>query len=87
MEPALPALGLAGPRVPGEAERLEPAAGKRHEVLLEGLDAEGVGDLELAGLAVRTVGPNEELAVATEERRRDARGGVTRAWSKLPRTV
>ena len=71
MEPPLPALG-ARPRVPGQPERLEPAAGQRHEVLLQGVDAEGVGDLELGGLAVGAVGPNEELAVAAEERRRDA---------------
>src|SRR4029079_7199513 len=41
-----------------------------HEVLLEGRDAEGVGDLELPGLAVGALGAHEELAVAAEERRR-----------------
>ena len=76
-EPPLAPLG-ARPRVPGQAERLEPAARERHEVLLEGVDAEGVGDLELAGLAVRAVGANEELAVAAEERRRDAPVGDAR---------
>ena len=71
VKPALTALG-PGPRVPGQAQRLEPTARERDEVLLEGIDAEGIGDLELTGLAVRPVGANEELAVAAEERRGDA---------------
>src|SRR5262249_6306769 len=59
MHPALTALP-PGSRVPGDPERLETAVGKRHQVLLEGPDPEGVGDLELAELAVRTVGADQE---------------------------
>ena len=70
VEPALTAL-RPGPRVPCQAEGLEPTPGERDEVLLEGIDAEGVGDLELAELAVRPVGADEELPVAAEERRGD----------------
>ena len=77
MEPPLAPLGPR-PRVPGQPERLEPAPGERHEVLLQGVDAEGVGDLELGGLAVGAVGPNEVLAVAAEERRRAAPVGDAR---------
>ncbi len=77
VEPALTALG-PGPRVPRQAEGLEPPPGERDEVLLEGIDAEGVGDLELAELAVRAVGADEELPVAAEERRGDAPVGDPR---------
>ena len=71
MKPSLPAL-RAGPRVPGQAERLEPAVGERDEVLLQGVDTERVRDLELARLAVRALGADEELAVPAEERGGDA---------------
>jgi hypothetical protein len=58
--------------VPRHGERLESAAGERDEVLLERLDTEGVGDLELGRLAVRTLRLDEERAFAPEEARGDA---------------
>ncbi len=41
VEPAL-AAPILGPAVPGDAERLQPAAGERDQILLKGIDAEGV---------------------------------------------
>ena len=60
-------------RVPGDGQALVAAAGKRHQVLLQRHEAERVGDLVVVKLAVRAVGPHEELAVPLRERRRDAR--------------
>ena len=70
VEPALPPV-RAGPGVPRQAERLEPAVREPNEVLLERIGPEGVGDLELGRLPVRPVGPDDELPVAAEERRDD----------------
>ena len=67
--PPLPAPG-GGTGVPGDVERLVAAARKRDEVLLQGIHAEGVGDLVLAHRPIGTVGPHEVLAVATVEARR-----------------
>ena len=71
VHPPLASLGL-GPRVPREAERLEPAARKRNQILLQRLHAEGVRDLELARLAVGAVRPDQELPIAPREGRRHA---------------
>ena len=70
VEPALAAL-ILGPRVPGDAQRLQAAVGKGDQILLQRIDAEGVADLELAGPAVRPVGGDVEFAVALEEARGD----------------
>ena len=59
-------------RVPRDRERLEPAAGLRDEVLLERMDAEGVGDVEVGDGSVGSVGVDDELPVAAEEARNDA---------------
>ena len=59
-------------RVPGDIESLQPAAADVDEILLQRFVGEGVFDLELALLAVRPLGPDEEPAVALEERRQDA---------------
>ena len=85
MEPALPAL-ILGPRIPGDAERLQPAVREGDQILLQRIDAEGVADLEVVELAVRPVGGDEELAVAPEEARGHA-AWVKLASSKLPSTV
>ena len=61
-----PALLLC---VPGNRQRLQAAAGDRDQVLLQGVDAERVGDLEVGQFAVRPVGVDEVLAVAAEEAR------------------
>ncbi len=71
VEPALPAL-LRRPGVPADVQGLVPAARKRDQVLLQREGPEGVGDRVLPELPVRPVGANEELAVALEERGRDA---------------
>ena len=71
VKPALAALVL-GPRIPGERERLHAAVGKFDEVLLQGIEAEGVFHLERGELAVRPVGLDEELAVLAKEARRHA---------------
>ena len=65
-EPALPAL-LPGPAVPGDGQALQTAAGAFDQVLLEGCDAEGVGDGEVCGLAVFALGVDEKAPVALEE--------------------
>ena len=74
MEPALPAL-ILGPRIPGDAERLQPAVREGDQVLLQRVDTEGVADLEVFELAVRSVRGDEELAVAPEEARGHAAMG------------
>ena len=65
-EPAL-AAGRPGTRVPGRRQRLEPPARERNQVLLKGIDAEGVGNLILGRLAVGTLGPDQVLAVPAEK--------------------
>ncbi len=72
VEPALPALRLR-PRVPRDAERLQPAAGHFDQVLLQRAHTERVLDLVVGELAVGTVGIDEVLPVAVRERRRRAR--------------
>ena len=49
-------------RIPGDIKRLQPAAADIDEILLQRFVGEGVFDLELAFLAVRPFGPDEELA-------------------------
>jgi len=66
MEPALSAL-LLGAAIPGDRQRLQPAVRKFDEILLQRLDAKGVFHLECGKLAVRPVGLDEELPIATEE--------------------
>ncbi len=66
VEPPLPARGLRA-RVPRDAERLQAAARKLDQVLLQGRHAEGVPDLVVGELAVGAVGVNVELLVAPEE--------------------
>src|SRR5262249_48310293 len=71
MEPALAAL-VFRPAVPGDRKRLYAAVREFDQVLLEGIDAEGVFDLERRKLAVGPVGLNEELFVFLEETGLDA---------------
>src|SRR5262245_19190652 len=66
VKPALASL-LFRPCVPRDRQRLHTTIGKRDEILLKGLDAEGVLDLEIGELAVRTIGVHEELAIATKK--------------------
>ena len=58
--------------VPRDGEALQSSAGHRDQVLLQRFDAEGVGHLELASLAVRPFGLDQEEPVAAEEARRHA---------------
>ena len=58
---------LAALRVPRDRQALEVAAGKRRQVLLERLDTEGVGQLEVGELPVRTLRVDEEPPVTREE--------------------
>ena len=53
--------------VPGDGEGLQPPAGKGDEVLLEREPPEGVGHLELPGLAVGAFGVHEVLPVFSGE--------------------
>ncbi len=71
MEPALTAL-LRRARVPGQAEGLEPTAGKRDQILLQRRPAEGVADRIVPQLPVGPVGLHEEGVVSTEEAGCDA---------------
>jgi hypothetical protein len=66
MEPDLATLVL-GPRIPGQAQALEPAARKFDQILLEGRPAEGVADGKVLEFAIRTLGMYEEAAIPAEE--------------------
>ncbi len=66
MEPSLTSLAL-GARIPGDAQGLQATAAERHQVLLERRDAEGVADLELAGLSFGIGGLDEESPIASAE--------------------
>src|SRR5206468_4364541 len=66
VEPATSAV-FARPAVPGDAERLQAAAGELDQILLQGVDAERVLDLEIGEASVGAVGADEETAVALEE--------------------
>jgi hypothetical protein len=70
VEPVLATL-LFGPAVPGDAERLQPAARQRDQVLLKRVDAEAVSDRILVQRAVRAVGADHELVTIAEEGGRD----------------
>jgi len=49
--------------IPGNGKALEAAAGKGHEILLEGEPPEGVGNFEVAHLSFRPLGVNKELPI------------------------
>ena len=72
-EPPLTAL-CRGPRVPRDRQRLNAAAGKVQQVLLQRVDAERVADLVVVMLSVSALGVHNELVAAAKERRRDASG-------------
>ncbi len=78
VKPALAALVLrAG--VPADVERLHAAVGKGDQVLLQRVDAEGVGDAVLVQRPVRAVGAHVVAVVFLEEGRGDGvvgEGGV-----------
>jgi hypothetical protein len=66
LEPSLAAL-LFWPAVPANAERQQPPAGKRDQVLLQRIDAESVGDRIVVQCSVRAIGADHELfAIAVE---------------------
>ena len=79
-----PALRL---RVPGGGERLQPAAGEGHEVLLQRRDAEGVGHLVVAHRAVGPLGVDHELLALPEEPPGLAAVDRSVAPAKSPSTV
>ena len=68
VEPALTARGLRT-RIPGDRQRLQTAARKFDQILLQRLDTERVLDVEVRELPVRAVGADDETLVATRERR------------------
>src|SRR6185369_1059230 len=68
MEPALAALAF-GTCVPGEGQGLHAAIGKLNEILLKGIDAEGVFHFEGGEFAVSAVGFDEKLSVVAKEAR------------------
>ena len=59
--------------IPGDGQRLQPAARKLDQVLLQRIDAEGVADPEVLQRAVRAVGPDLECLAVTKEAGLDAR--------------
>ena len=69
-----PALAARRPRaaVPGDRQRLQPAVGELHQVLLQGIDAEGVFDLEGGEPSVRAIGLDQEFSILAEEAGSDA---------------
>ncbi len=72
MKPSLAAFG-ARAAVPRYLERLKPPPGKRNEILLQGRNAERVGNLVFVERAVRTVGLDQERVTAAKEPRLDSR--------------
>ncbi len=56
-----------GAGVPRDGEALQAPAGEGDQVLLQGIDAEGVGDLVLVQGVVRALGQDQELPAAPEE--------------------
>ena len=78
MKPSLTAaLRRAG--VPGNGEGLIAAAGKRDEILLQGLDTKSVGDRIVVESTIGAFGAHHEFSVALEEGRGDAvvlEGGI-----------
>ena len=71
VEPPLAALLLRA-RIPGDAERLQSPIGEWNQILLQRLDTECVGHLEIRELAVRAIGANVVMAIAREEGGLDA---------------
>ena len=53
--------------VPGDIETLQTAAGKRHQVLLKGKNAERVGNLKCCDSAIGSLGINEKPIVFFEK--------------------
>jgi hypothetical protein len=70
LEPALTTL-VFGPAVPGDPERLQPAAGKGDQVLLQRIDPERIGDRIVVQRAIRAVCADHELVAIAEEGGRD----------------
>src|SRR5262245_55241171 len=68
IKPALAATVLR-PAVPGNRKRLYAAVREFNQILLEGIDAEGVFHLEGCELAVRAIGLDEEFVVLLKEAR------------------
>src|SRR6476659_5391569 len=66
MIPALPAVAR-GPRVPCNAECLQPASGQSDQVLLQRRDAESIENLEILEFSVRSVGSDPEFSFPFEE--------------------
>ncbi len=62
---------LAADGVPGEIQTLEPTAGKGHEILLQRVVTEGVGDLEVAHFATGALGVDKKPAVPAKKPARD----------------
>ncbi len=77
VEPAL-AASRALPRIPRDRQCLKAPTREGDQVLLKGIDAEGVGDLEIRHLSVMPLGVHEELSVTAEEARGDAIGNAGR---------
>ena len=67
MKPALPTL-LDRTHIPGKWQRLDLAAGKLNHVLLQWLNAEGIGNGEFPEFTVRIIGLDKMLPVAHVKR-------------------
>ena len=70
VKPALASL-IFRPAVPGDADRLQPAARHRNQILLQWIDAERIRDRIVVQRAVRTVGAGHELVAVAKESGRD----------------
>src|SRR5215467_10456893 len=71
MKPALAAL-VHWPAVPGDGKRLDTAIREFDQILLKGIDSEGVFHLEGRKLAIGAIGLDEEFVVFPEEAGMDA---------------
>jgi hypothetical protein len=67
VEPSLATL-LSSSGIPCDTKTLEPAAGKRHKVLLQREYPKGVGEFKIPQLTIRRVGMNVKCAVLFIER-------------------
>ncbi len=71
VEPALASVACRS-RIPCPRERLLSPSRKRNQVLLQRIDAEGVGDFELSEGSVHAIRSDDEATVLAEEERLDA---------------
>jgi hypothetical protein len=80
VKPTTSALILV-PSIPRDRKRLYSPIGEFNQILLEGVNTEGVSHFEVRENPIRAIGSNHELAIAAKEGRRRAKmrnGGIVK---------